>query len=195
MWAFGVLAMAGPRWDFKEVTAFKSNKNLVIALDLSKAMDASDLKPSRLVRARQKIQDILDDSPGVSIGLIAFAADAHLITPITEDKGAIHYLLGALRTDLVYVPGSRLSPALNLADRLLSAVPGQEKSVLVMSDGDFEDGSASTPSGSWSPTGSRSVRWDSGRPKAHRFRAPGAALLKSQGKWCYPSSTWTIFGR
>jgi Ca-activated chloride channel family protein len=143
LWALGVFAMAGPRWDFKEIESFKTQKNLVILISLSSSMDESDLKPSRLIRARQKIDDILNENPEVNIGLIAFAKDAHLVTPISEDKKAIRYLLGALRTDLIPMQGNRLEPALSMADQLLNGVPGKDKAVLIMSDGNFEDSNLS----------------------------------------------------
>jgi Ca-activated chloride channel family protein len=138
-WTLGVLALAGPRWSFKEIEGFKSQKNLVVLLSLSDAMNAQDIKPSRLVRAREKIDDILNDNTDINIGLIAFAKDAHLVTPITEDKNSIKYLLSALQTDLASVQGSRLAPALNMADQLLKTVPGNDKTVLIMSDGNFDD--------------------------------------------------------
>ena len=142
LWGLAVLALAGPRWDFREVPSYKMNKNLVILLDLSDSMNATDIQPSRLIRAREKIEDILNENPDVNIGLIGFAADAHVITPITEDKNAIRYVSGALQTDIVAVQGSRLSPALNLAGQLLSAANGKDKAILILSDGGFEDPSA-----------------------------------------------------
>jgi Ca-activated chloride channel family protein len=139
LWTLGVLALAGPRWDFREVQSYRPQKNLVVLLSLSDSMDAQDLRPSRLVRARQKIEDILNDNPDVNIGLIGFGGDAHLVAPVTEDKAAIRYLLPALQTDLITVHGNYLGPALGLAGQLLGQVPGKEKGVLVMSDGTFQD--------------------------------------------------------
>ena len=54
VWALGLLAMAGPRWDYTDVKAYVPASNLVILLDLSRSMDAADVKPSRLARARQE---------------------------------------------------------------------------------------------------------------------------------------------
>lgn len=67
-----------------------------------------------------------------------------MITPITEDKETIRHLLPSLGTDLAYVQGSRLSPALEMAATLLQAEPGHNKAILVVSDGGFEDSSAIT---------------------------------------------------
>jgi Ca-activated chloride channel family protein len=105
-------------------------------------MNAKDIKPTRLIRAKQKIEDFLNRSQGVKIGLIAFAADPHMITPLTEDKETIRHLLPSLNTDLVYVQGSRLSSALEMASAMLESEPGNNKALLVISDGGFEDASA-----------------------------------------------------
>lgn len=142
VWSCLTLALAGPRWNFQEVELFSKEQHLVILLDLSLSMNATDVKPSRLVRAKQKIEDILAASKMVKIGLIAFAADPHMITPITDDKESIRHLLPTLDTSLVYVQGSKLSPALDMAFTMLQGEPGTNKSIIVMSDGGFEDATA-----------------------------------------------------
>jgi len=142
LWVLLMAALAGPRWDYKEVEVFKTNQSLVILLDLSQSMDAEDEKPSRIARAKQEIEDILRRAQGVKIALIAFAADPHMINPLTDDMEAIRHLLPSLDTDLVYVQGSRLSPAFDMASRMLASEPGNNKSILVITDGGFEDGSA-----------------------------------------------------
>lgn len=141
LWSFSwtclTLALAGPRWDYREVETFVPDQHLVIVLDLSESMNATDIKPSRLTRAKQKIEDLLNNSKGMKIGLIAFAADPHMIAPLTEDSETVRHLLRSLDTSVVYVQGSRLGSALEMADHLLEKE--QNKSVLVISDGGFED--------------------------------------------------------
>lgn len=142
VWSCLTLALAGPRWNLREMETFSQDQSLVILLDLSESMNATDIKPSRLVRAKQKIEDLLNLSKGVKIGLIAFAADPHMITPITDDKETIRHLLPSLDTNLIYVQGSRLSSALDMASTMLEAEPGNNKALLVISDGGFEDSGA-----------------------------------------------------
>ncbi|SFK18111.1 VWA domain-containing protein [Methylophaga sulfidovorans] len=143
IWCLGVMAMAGPMWDFKEAAVFKPTDSLLVLLDLSKSMDAQDVKPSRLIRAQQEIQDIEQTADGVNIGLIAFASVPHVITPLTDDKEALLRLLPSLKTNLVYSQGSNLVPALKRAGEILSSQEGNEKHILVISDGDFSDSDAS----------------------------------------------------
>lgn len=142
VWSCLVLALAGPRWNFREIATFTRDQSLVILLDLSESMNAKDVPPSRLGRAKQKIEDLLNMSKGVKIGLIAFAADPHMIVPMTEDKETIRHLLPSLDTDLVYVQGSKLAPALEMAATTLDNESGNNKAIVVISDGGFEDASA-----------------------------------------------------
>ena len=88
-WGLLSLAMAGPRWDFQQINPFEPGADLVILLDISRSMDVTDVNPSRLERARQEIQDLVNANPGVGIGLIAFASVAHVITPVTEDRESL----------------------------------------------------------------------------------------------------------
>ena len=138
-WLCGMVAMAGPRWNYTDVQTFRGAQDLVIVLDLSQSMNATDVKPSRIVRAREEIQDLLDLSRGVSIGLVAYAAVPHMVTPVTDDVRTIQNLLPALDTSLVTIQGDRLKPALEMAAGMLNAEPGDNKSILVISDGDFQD--------------------------------------------------------
>ncbi len=92
-WACGVLAMAGPRWSYVDQQTFRVAEDLVIVLDLSRSMDAMDVKPSRIARARNEIEDILNMSRGTSIGLVAYAAVPHMVTPLTDDVRTIKNLL------------------------------------------------------------------------------------------------------
>jgi len=142
VWSFLVLALAGPRWNYTETATFTRDQSLAILLDLSESMNATDILPSRLVRAKRKIEDLLNMSKGVKIGLIAFAADPHMIVPMTEDKETIRHLLSSLDTDLVHVQGSKLAPALEMSLAMLENEPGTNKAIVIVSDGGFEDASA-----------------------------------------------------
>ncbi len=142
IFALGLVAMAGPRWDYTELKAFSSTRNLVILLDLSKSMDAQDVKPSRLTRAREEIEDIAQGAKAVNIGFIVFDSVPHMITPLTDDRQTLIHLLPSFNTGLSYISGHNLAPALDMARGMLASAPGSEKNVLVISDGGFDDGDA-----------------------------------------------------
>lgn len=140
LWSLGAVAMAGPRLGYTDVSLYRPGTNLVILLDLSRSMEVTDVKPSRLARARQEIEDLLDRSPGMRVGLIAFASVSHVVSPITEDDETLRHLLPSISTDLVRWQGSRLSQALERAQRLLSGQPKDSShALLLISDGDFAE--------------------------------------------------------
>lgn len=140
LWTLLVLAMAGPRWDSTDVQLFRPGTNLVILFDISRSMNVTDVQPTRLVRARQEVEDLLNLNRGIRVGLIGFATVAHVVSPVTEDMNGIRRTLSALDTDLVELQGSRLLYALESAAMLLSGQPeDSNNSLLIVSDGDFDE--------------------------------------------------------
>jgi len=141
LWALLVTAIAGPRWDFTDVQLFRPGSDLVILLDLSRSMDVTDISPSRLTRARQEIQDLVEQNRHSRIGLIGFATLAHVIAPLTEDGNSLKALLPGISTDLVELKGSRLTEALSRAQQMLAGQPADSsRHLLLITDGDFGDG-------------------------------------------------------
>ncbi len=139
-WVLLVLALAGPRWDYTDKQLFRPGSDLVILLDLSASMDLTDVAPSRLARARQEIEDLLQQNRHARVGLIAFASVAHVIAPLTEDGSSLRQQLPAISTDLVRMKGSRLTEALIRARQMLAGQPtGSSRHLLLLTDGDFGD--------------------------------------------------------
>lgn len=140
LWLLLLTAMAGPRWDYSSARLFHPGNNLLILLDISKSMDASDTAPSRLGRARQELEDLILQNRQLRLGLIAFASVPYVISPVTEDSRALLLALPALSTGLTQLPGSRLHGALDRAEQLLNALPEESaKAMLLISDGDFDE--------------------------------------------------------
>ena len=140
LWTAGVLAMAGPRWDYTDIRVYRPDDALVVLYDISASMRAGDVRPTRLARARQEVEDLLARSPGLRVGLIAFASVAHVVAPVTEDHETIRHLLPSLNPELLRWQGSRVSVALERAARLLGGqAPGGRHAVVVVTDGDFAE--------------------------------------------------------
>jgi len=140
LWSALVIAMAGPRWDYTEIQLFTPGADLVILLDISRSMEVADVQPSRLARARQEIEDLVNQARGLRIGLIAFASVAHVMAPITDDTQSIRNLLPAISSNLVRLQGSRFEQALERARALLAGQPEKSQhSILLISDGDFDE--------------------------------------------------------
>ncbi|WP_296705723.1 VWA domain-containing protein [Algoriphagus sp.] len=131
--SLGVLGLAGPTWKKVEVPGQKLETPLVLILDLSQSMLATDLQPNRLERAKFKISDLLQENPQARTALIGFSGTAHTIVPLTRDYDIISSHIDGLSPDVMPFPGSNLSDALALADTLMSVTdaPG---TVLILSD-------------------------------------------------------------
>ena len=90
------VALAGPAWQRIEQPVFRAEQALVIALDLSRSMDAQDVAPSRLIRARLKILDILERRKSGQTALVVYSANAFTVTPLTTDTDTIAALVNSV---------------------------------------------------------------------------------------------------
>src|SRR5262249_57312205 len=106
---------------------------LMIAIDVTAAMVSSDVAPTRLERAKQKIRDLLAARAGARTGLIAYAGTAHLVMPLTDDRAVLEPFLAALAPGLMPVQGKNATAALTLANNMLAteAVAG---TILIVAD-------------------------------------------------------------
>jgi Ca-activated chloride channel family protein len=119
----GIVALSGPTWR-RELPPFVEDKApLMIALSLSSSMTATDVAPSRLERAKEKIRDLLSARAGARTGLIAFAATSHLVMPLTDDRLVIEPFLAALTPNLMPSDGHNAIAAVALAAQSLATEP------------------------------------------------------------------------
>ena len=130
-----IFAMAGPAWQKLEVPVYRKSSALVVLLDLSRSMDAEDVKPSRLQRAQMKLRDILSQQKEADTALIVFAASPFVVSPLTPDAKTIASQLASLSTDLMPSQGSRPDRAIGRALQLLQQSGTAHGSVLLISDG------------------------------------------------------------
>jgi Ca-activated chloride channel family protein len=129
------LAMAGPAWNKVEQPLQKLKEDLVIVLDLSLSMYATDLAPNRITRARQKIQDILQQRNEGNTGLVVYSAGAHVVTPLTEDTRTIAAMLPALNPFIMPAAGSEPAAGVRLAVDLLKQAGAASGRILLITDG------------------------------------------------------------
>ena len=129
-----IIALAGPTWERLPSPVFRNDAALVIALDLSRSMDATDIKPSRLIKARYKIADILNDRKDGQTALIVYAGDAFIVTPLTNDTETIKSQLSALKTEIMPGQGSDTILALEQASSLLKQAGIQSGDILLVTD-------------------------------------------------------------
>lgn len=130
-----ITALAGPAWNRVDQPVFRSDQALVIALDLSRSMDAQDLTPSRLVRARLKILDILDKRSAGQTALVVYSSNAFTVTPLTTDADTVAALVNSVSTDIMPSRGSYPVAAIDKARQLLDQAGSNNGEVLLIADG------------------------------------------------------------
>lgn len=132
--ALGTLGAAGPTWQRQSPPFVEDTASLVIAVDLSATMDAIDVTPSRLERAKLKIRDIIATRGGARTALIAYAGSPHVVLPLTEDGALIETYTDALATRIMPEGGKDTAKALQLADQML-ARESSSGTILFVTDG------------------------------------------------------------
>ena len=130
-----VIALAGPAWQRIEQPVFRSDQALVVALDLSRSMDARDLEPSRLIRARLKILDLLEKRGSGQTALIVYSSNAFTVTPLTTDTDTIAALVNSVSTDIMPSRGSYPIAALEKGRQLLQQAGAGAGEILLITDG------------------------------------------------------------
>lgn len=134
-WLLAIFALSGPSWQKQPQPLYIKESALVILLDLSRSMDASDITPSRLTHARHKVLDILAQRQEGQTGLVVYTDEAFVVSPLTDDHRTIANLVPALSSDIMPSQGSQLSVAIERANRLLDDAGFQQAKLLVISDG------------------------------------------------------------
>lgn len=129
-----IFALAGPTWNRLPSPAFRNVSALVIVLNLNSTMDAADIKPSRLIKARYKISDILKQRKDGQTALLVYAGDAFTVTPLTDDTNTIDSQLSALTTEIMPVQGNNTSLALEKAVELCKQAGLQKGQILLITD-------------------------------------------------------------
>ncbi len=135
MFLITIIALAGPSWQKKVQPIFQKDSALVIVLDLSLSMNARDVKPSRLERAKLKIIDILKQKKEGQTALVAYAGDAHTVSPLTIDNKTIISLLPALDSSIMPLSGSHAADAIKTAKELLVNAGYSRGDILLFTDG------------------------------------------------------------
>jgi len=129
-----ILALAGPAVRQIPVPVVKNQSALIVALDVSKSMLSDDLKPSRLQRAKFKIQDLLDNRKDGQTALVVYAGDAFVVTPLTDDIETIVSLLDVIDPSIMPVTGTNTVAALDKATDLLTQAGVTQGQILLVTD-------------------------------------------------------------
>lgn len=133
-WTLLVLALCGPARQLTDQSLYQRDDVWVWMLDISTSMLADDLPPSRLVQARQILNNLATEAPGQRIALIAYAGDAYIITPPTADHTTLRFLLDELTPDVMPVAGSRPQLAVREGLALLTRQTRPGRLLLITDD-------------------------------------------------------------
>ena len=137
--ALAVLALAGPSLRQQERPLWQTRSPLVVALDLTDAVLARDLAPSRLAQARAKLATLLRERQGGQVALVVFADDAYTVAPLTEDAANVALFLDALAPDLMPGHGApldapRVDRGIAWSQQLLRQAGFERGDILVLTD-------------------------------------------------------------
>lgn len=141
---FILLASVGPQIGMKLTELTREGVDIFILLDTSTSMNAMDVKPSRIEKAKYELGRLLNKLEGDRAGLIAFAGSAHLHCPLTEDYSASRLFLNMMDTDLITTQGTDLAAAIQLALDHVETDDEKFKVFVLVSDGEDHQGEAIT---------------------------------------------------
>ena len=139
-----IIALAGPTWERIEQPSFRTDQSLIIALDLSRSMNAQDISPNRLTRAKLKILDILERRQGAQVALIVYSANAFTVTPLTSDTDTIIALINSIDTSIMPSRGSYPALAIDKGLQLLNQASVSNGEIILVTDGGITSDSFSS---------------------------------------------------
>lgn len=134
-WLLTCLALAGPTWEKLPQPVYQVSKGKVILMDMSMSMRAEDIKPNRLSRVRFKAMDLLGALQEGETGMVAYAGDAFVISPLTSDVQNLEALIPSLSPEIMPSQGSDAVYALETTFDLLKNAGYQEGDVFWITDG------------------------------------------------------------
>lgn len=134
--AMGFVALARPQKGMQWQTLDRQGTDLLLVVDTSKSMNADDVAPTRLERTKLAIRDLVERFPGDRIGLVAFAGDAFIESPMTLDHDALLQTLSAFDTSIIGRGGTDIGRAIDTASAALKAESGNQKVMVLLTDGE-----------------------------------------------------------
>lgn len=138
--AMGFVALARPQKGLQWETVERKGTDLLLVVDTSRSMDADDVKPTRLERAKLAIRDLVEKFPGDRIGLVAFAGDAFVQSPMTLDHAALLETVEALDSSIIARGGTNVGRAIDVAATALGTEPDHQKTMVLLTDGEDLEG-------------------------------------------------------
>ena len=139
---FLTISASGPQLGTRIRPVERKGVDLVIVLDTSKSMDANDVSPSRLSKAKFELNKLIKKLSGDRVSIIVFAGSSHMYLPLTTDYEAAVLFLNEIETDMIPNQGTSLSSAINTALTAFTEEMDKFKVVLLVTDGEDHEGQA-----------------------------------------------------
>ena len=137
-----IVAIARPTWKLQLVPYQSSGRDLMVLFDVSKSMLAQDIRPSRLAHAKLFLRDLVNQTGSDRFGLVAFAGRAFLECPMTTDKTSFIQYVDELDTQSIPLGGTNLQLALETAMKAFDAAEGNNRAIILITDGDELSGNS-----------------------------------------------------
>lgn len=137
--AVGCIALANPRRPDESSNEARSGIDVMLALDVSNSMLATDVQPSRLEKARQLLLTLIDKMPNNRIGFVVFAGKSYLQMPLTLDHSAARMFVSSANTSAVPIQGTVMADALERCNAGFDEQNPRFKTVILVSDGETHD--------------------------------------------------------
>lgn len=138
--ALTLIAMARPQWGFRWEDVKRRGLDILVVLDTSRSMSATDIKPNRLQRAKWGVRDLVGKLQGDRIGLIAFAGASYAACPLTIDYAAFSAMLEDVYVGFVPRGGTAIGQALSTAIRSFEAGGVADRAIVLITDGEDHEG-------------------------------------------------------
>jgi Ca-activated chloride channel family protein len=176
------LSMMNLQQPDEKAGAAVSGLDLMLVVDVSNSMLATDVQPSRLEHARKLALTIADSLKGSRIGVVAFAGDANLQLPLTNDMGAVSNLLKGLNADAITLEGTNMGAALDEAANGMGMSDPKYKAIVLLTDGESLEGETGPPIQQLREMGGLLLVAGIGTPQGSLVRdAAGMEILKEDG--------------
>lgn len=137
--ALAIVSLAQPRLGFMEKETKQKGRDVIVAVDTSRSMLATDVAPTRLARAKLFTQDLVALLQGDRVGLVAFAGSAFLQAPLTLDYNAVTNALDELDTMVIPKGGTNIASAITAAREAFGKAEGQTRALIILTDGEELD--------------------------------------------------------
>ncbi len=169
-----IFAIAGPQFGTKLQTVKRKGIEIIIALDVSNSMNAQDIKPSRLDRAKRAIYQLVDKLQNDKVGLTVFAGQAYTQLPITSDYPSAKMFINTINTNIINTQGTAIGTAINRCVNSFSAQEDINRAIIVITDGENHEDDAIGAAKAAAEKGIKVYTVGMGLPKGAPIPIPGS---------------------